>query len=64
MLALLLASTIASSRMLARVRPFAIAGVPLAATVVLLGLRAEPAIREAIMKHAPLHAWVINTVGH
>ncbi|MCL2777170.1 MAG: hypothetical protein FWD73_04135 [Polyangiaceae bacterium] len=63
-LALLLASTITSSRLLARVRPFAIAGVPLAAGVLLLGLRAEPLIREAIMKHAPLHAWVINTVWH
>ncbi|MCL2723106.1 MAG: hypothetical protein FWD69_01590 [Polyangiaceae bacterium] len=59
-LALLLASYIASSRGFARVRWIAIAGVPLAAGVLLVGLRAEPSVRDAVAKHAPLHAWIVN----
>lgn len=65
-LALAVASAVGSTQLLARVRPLALVGVPVAAIVVVLGLstvRAEGAIQEAIEKQAPLHGWLLGTVG-
>ncbi len=65
-MALAAATGIASSAALARVRPLALAGVPIAAVVVVLGLssvRGQPGIGEAVARRAPVHSWLLATVG-
>ncbi len=66
-LALAVASLVASSHALARVKALAFAGVPVTAVVVVLGLstvRAHPQLEADIVKNAPVHAWLLGTVGH
>lgn len=65
-LALVVASFFASAQGLARVKALAVAGVPVAAIVLVLGLstlRAEPALQRDVLRVAPLHAWMMGTVG-
>lgn len=62
-LALSVAAAIASSPTFARVRLFAIVSVPVAAGVLLIGLsllRMDPIVREALVRHAPLHAHLMD----
>lgn len=62
-LALAIACGIASSRLLARQRPLAIAGVPTAAVVLVLGLASlhgNAPLREALAKHAPIHGMLLS----
>lgn len=56
------ATTLGSARVLARTRPLALAGVPVAVLVLMVGLtllRIEPSLREAIAESAPMHSLVI-----
>jgi hypothetical protein len=56
------ASVLGSARVLARSRSLALAGVPVAVLVLMLGLaslRGEPGLREALAETAPMHALVI-----
>jgi hypothetical protein len=65
-IALLGATTIASSRAVARGRRLAVAGVPIAAAVMLLGfacLRAEPELNELLAQGAPLQSWLLGLLG-
>ncbi|HVM69592.1 MAG TPA: hypothetical protein VM204_07130 [Gaiellaceae bacterium] len=65
-LALGVATTIASSRLIGRWRPMAIAGVPLAVLLVMVGLttlRFDPKLGETLAKTAPLHSAVIGLFG-
>lgn len=60
-LALVVASAAASVKPLSRLRPFAIAGVPIAVLVVAIGLatlHGDPALRQAIKDAAPIHDFV------
>lgn len=62
-LALVVSSAIASSRAMSRWRPLAVAGVPIAAAILLLGfacVRAEPELQSLLTEGAPLQAWVIG----
>lgn len=62
-LALLVSSAIASSRAMARWRPLAVGGVPIAAAILLLGfavVRAEPDLKELLAEGAPLQAWLLS----
>lgn len=62
-LALSVAAAIASSPTFARVRIFAIVSVPVAAGVLLIGLsllRMDPVVRESLVRHAPLHAHLMD----
>jgi hypothetical protein len=66
-LALVVASAIASARALARLRPLAIAGVPASAMLLVLGLaslRAHPALRDALDAAAPVQAWVLGVFAN
>ena len=66
-LALAVALFFASSPALARVKALAIAGVPVAAIVLVLGLstvRGQPALEADVARVAPLHAVMLGTVGH
>jgi hypothetical protein len=66
-LALVVAAFFASAQGLARVKALAVAGVPVAAIVLVLGLstvRAEPALQKDVVRVAPLHAWMLGTVGN
>ncbi|HVJ89854.1 MAG TPA: hypothetical protein VM580_08615 [Labilithrix sp.] len=65
-LAFVIAATIASSRWIARGRPMAIAGVPVAVLLVVLGLSklgAEPQLKTRIAETAPMHGLVIELLG-
>ena len=62
-LALVVSSAIASSRAMSRWRPLAVAGVPIAAAILLLGfacVRAEPDLQGLLIEGAPVHAWVLG----
>ena len=62
-LALVVSGTIASSRAMARWRPLAIGGVPMAAFILLLGfacVHAEPDLKEVLAEGAPVQAWVLG----
>lgn len=62
-LALAIACGIASSRIIARQRPLAIAGVPTAALVLVIGLASlhgNAPLREALAKHAPIHGMLLS----
>ena len=62
-LALAIACGIASSRLLARQRPLAIAGVPTAALVLVIGLASlhgNAPLREALAKSAPIHGMLLS----
>lgn len=62
-LALAVTSAIASSRLLARVRPLAIAGVPVAVLVLMVGLttlRFDPKLKDSLLETAPIHSLVIS----
>lgn len=61
--ALAIACGIASSRVLARQRPLAIAGVPIAAIVLVIGLASlhgNAPFREALAKGAPIHGILLS----
>lgn len=62
-LALSVAAAIASSPTFARARLFALVSVPVAAGVLLIGLsllRMDPVVRESLVRHAPLHARLMD----
>lgn len=64
-LALGVVSTIVSARSFARLRPFAIAGVPLAAVVLFVGLslfHTNTELRQEVRQSAPVHAWVADAI--
>lgn len=65
-LALAVTSTITSSRAFARGRPMAIAGVPVAVLVLIVGLttlRYSPKLRESLIETAPVHTLVFSLFG-
>ena len=65
-LALAVTATIASSRPFGRWRPMAIAGVPVAVLLIMVGLttlRFDPKLQEALAEAAPIHAFVIGLFG-
>lgn len=62
-LALVVSAAIASSRAMARWRPLAVGGVPIAAAILLLGfacVRAEPDLKDVLAEGAPVQAWVLG----
>jgi len=62
-LALVVSSAIASTPAMARWRPLAVAGVPVAAAILLLGfacMHAEPDLKEMFTEGAPVQAWVLG----
>jgi hypothetical protein len=62
-LALVVSGAIASTRAMARWRPLAVGGVPMAAFILLLGfacVRAEPDLKEVLAEGAPVQAWVLG----
>jgi hypothetical protein len=62
-LAFAIACGIASSRLLSRERSLAIAGVPTAALVLVIGLvslRGNAPLQEALTKHAPIHGMLLS----
>lgn len=62
-LALVVSGAIASSRAMAKWRPLAVGGVPIAAAILLLGfacVRAEPDLKELLAEGAPVQAWVLG----
>jgi FtsH-binding integral membrane protein len=62
-LALVVSSAIASTRAMARWRPLAVGGVPIAVAILLLGyacVRAEPDLKELLAEGAPVQAWVLG----
>jgi hypothetical protein len=64
-LALVVAAAIASSPAFAKARPFAIAGVPVAVLVLLVGLttlHGDTSIDKTLLKGAPLHGWLLDLV--
>jgi len=57
---------IASARILTRARPLAIAGVPVAVLVIMVGfttLRFDPSLRASLASTAPMHAFVLDFFG-
>jgi hypothetical protein len=65
-LALLVSAAIASTRAMARWRPLAVGGVPIAAAILLLGfacIRAEPDLKELLTEGAPVQAWLLGLLG-
>ena len=67
MLALIVSSAIASTRAVARWRPLAVGGVPIAAAILLLGyatVRAEPDLSGLLAAGAPVQAWLLGLLGH
>ncbi len=65
-LALAVTTTIASSRLFGRWRPMAIAGVPIAVLLMMVGLttlRFDPKLQEGLGEAAPLHSFVIGFFG-
>jgi len=66
MLALLLFASIASTRVMARWRPLAVGGMPIAAAILLLGyatVRAEPDLSGLLAEGAPVQAWLLGLLG-
>ena len=66
-LALLVSAAIASTRAMARWRPLAVGGVPVAAAILLLGyatVRAEPDLSGLLAEGAPVQAWLLSMLGH
>ena len=66
LLALLVSSAIASSRAMARWRPLAVGGLPVAAAILLLGyatVRAEPDLSGLLAEGAPVQAWLLGLLG-
>jgi FtsH-binding integral membrane protein len=64
-LALAVMSTITSSRAFTRFRPMAIAGVPVAVLLLMIGLttlRFDPQVRESLMEAAPVHTLLISAL--
>ncbi len=64
-LALVVASAIASAPAFAKARPFAIAGVPVAVLVLLVGLttlHGDSTLEKTLAESAPLHAWLLELV--
>ncbi len=62
-LALVVSAAIASSRAMSRWRPLAVAGVPIAAAILLLGfacVRGEPDLQSLLAEGAPVQAWVLG----
>jgi hypothetical protein len=62
-LALVVSSAIASTRAMARWRPLAVGGVPMAVAILLLGfacVRAEPDLKDLLAEGAPVQAWVLG----
>ena len=62
-LALLVSGAIASTRAMARWRPLAVAGAPVAVAILLLGLaciKAEPDLKEVLAEGAPVQAWLLS----
>lgn len=62
-LALVVSAAIASTRAMSRWRPLAVAGVPAAVALLLLGfvcMRAEPDLKELFTDGAPVQAWVLG----
>ena len=52
---------------MARWRPLAVGGVPIAAAILLLGyatVRAEPDLSGLLVEGAPLQAWLLSLLGH
>jgi hypothetical protein len=67
MLALIVSGAIASSRAMARWRPLAVGGMPIAAAILLLGyatVRAEPDLSGLLAEGAPVQAWLLSLLGH
>ena len=65
-LAFAVTTTIGSSRLLGRWRPMAIAGVPVAVLVIMVGLtvlRFEPTLRQTLPETAPMHSFVLGLLG-
>jgi hypothetical protein len=65
-IAFTVACVLGSARVLARSRPLALAGVPLAVLVLMVGLtmlRIEPALRDTLAETAPMHSLVIGLFG-
>jgi hypothetical protein len=65
-LAFAVTTTIASSRLFGRWRPMAIAGVPVAVLLVMVGLttlRFDPKLQQSLGETAPVHAFVISLFG-
>jgi hypothetical protein len=65
-LALAVSSTIASSRVIGRWRPMAIAGVPVAVLMIMVGftsLRFDPKLAQLLVEKAPMHSFVIGLFG-
>lgn len=65
-LAFAVTTTIASSRLFGRWRPMAIAGVPVAVLLVMVGLttlRFDPKLQQSLGEIAPIHAFVIGLFG-
>jgi hypothetical protein len=65
-LALAIACVIASSSVVARMRPLALSGIPLVAIVLVLGassMRTNPSVAQALSTGAPLHEWVLGAFG-
>jgi hypothetical protein len=61
--ALLVASAIASTRAMARWRPLAVGGVPMAAAILLLGfacVHAEPDLADLLVAGAPVQSWLLG----
>jgi hypothetical protein len=62
-LALVVSAAIASSRAMSRWRPLAVAGVPIAVAILLLGfacVRGEPDLQSLLVEGAPVQAWVLG----
>jgi hypothetical protein len=65
-LAFAVTTTIASSRLFGRWRPMAIAGVPVAVLLVMVGLttlRFDPKLQQSLGETAPVHAFVLGLFG-
>jgi hypothetical protein len=66
LLSLLVASVVASTRLVARWRPLAIGGLPLAVAILLLGfatVSAEPDLSGLLAEGAPVQAWLLSALG-
>lgn len=65
-LALIVSASIASTRAMARWRPLAVAGVPGAMAILLLGVacvHAEPDLKDLLAEGAPVQAWLLSFLG-
>jgi hypothetical protein len=67
LLALLVSAALLSTRAVARWRPLAVGGVPVAVGILLLGyatVRAEPDLSGLLLEGAPVQAWFLSLFGH